>query len=85
MINKPCPSCSQGFLSEKKKRFLFSYNGHKYWISDVKVEVCDICDEEIITAKEIRRMEKIAKEKFESRYTDRFFVKIDPVSVNQKF
>jgi len=46
--------------------------------------VCDTCDEEIITAKEIRRMEKIAKEKFENQYTDRFFVKIDPVSVNHK-
>ena len=84
MSNKPCPCCSQGVLSEKKKRFLFSYNGHKYWIPDVKVEVCDTCSEEIIEAKEIRRMEKIAKEKFENRYTDRFFVKIDPVSVNHK-
>jgi len=79
MSNKPCPSCSQGILSEKKKRFLFSYNGQKYWIPDVKVEVCDTCGEEVIEAKEIKRMEKIAKEKFENQYTGRFFVKIDPV------
>ena len=67
MSNTPCPSCSQGVLSEKKKRFLFSYNGYKYWIPDVKIKVCDTCDEEIIEAKEIRRMEKIAKEKFGTR------------------
>ena len=61
MSNKPCPSCPQGTLFEKKKGFFFSYNGHKYWIPDVKVEVCDIYGEEIIEAKEIRRMEEIAK------------------------
>lgn len=84
MSNKPCPSCSQGTLSQKKKRFLFSYNGHKYWIPDVKVEVCNVCSEEVIEAKEIRRMEEIAKEKFENKYADRFFVKINSVSVHHK-
>ena len=43
--NKPCPSCSQD------KNVLFPYKGH-----DVNVEVCDTCSEEIIEAKEIRRM-----------------------------
>lgn len=65
MGNKPCPSCSQGTLFEKTKNVLFPYKGEKFWIHDVKVEVCDTCGEEIIEAKEIRRMEKIAKEKFE--------------------
>ena len=78
MSNKTCLSCSQGTLFEKRKRFLFSYNGHKYWIPDVKVEVCDTCDEEIIEAKEIRRMEEIAKERFETRYTGRFTAELEP-------
>jgi len=69
MSNKTCPSCSQGSLTERKKGFLFSYDGRKYWIPDVKIEVCDTCNEEIIGAKEIRRMEKLAKEKFEKRAT----------------
>lgn len=84
MSNKPCPSCAQGTLFEKRKRFLFSYNGHKYWIPDVKVEICDACSEEIIEAKEIRKMEEIAKGKFEKRYADKFFVKIEPASVSHK-
>jgi YgiT-type zinc finger domain-containing protein len=84
MSHKPCPSCSQGILSEKKRRFWFSYNEHKYWIPDVKIEVCDTCGEEVIEAKEIRRMEKIARGKFENQYTDKLFVKIEPLSVNNK-
>ena len=31
--------------------------------------MCDMCDEEVIEAKEIRRMEKIAKEKVEKQFS----------------
>ena len=65
MSNKSCPSCSQGILSKKTKNVLFTYKGQKFWIDDVKVEACYTCGKEVIEAKEIRRMEKIAKEEFE--------------------
>lgn len=77
MNNRTCPSCSQGILFEKTKKILFTYRGQKFLIHNVKVEVCDTCDDEVIEAKEIRRMEKITKEK--SKDTNKIFIK--PASI----
>ena len=58
-----CSSCLDGILIPKRKQILFTYQGQQYRIPDVTVYVCNTCDEEIIEAKEIRKMEAIAKQK----------------------
>ncbi len=63
MEKRPCPSCLEGILIPKRKPVTFTYQGQQYHIPDVTVYVCNTCDEEIITAKEIRRVETISKQK----------------------
>ncbi|MBI1922638.1 YgiT-type zinc finger protein [Candidatus Poribacteria bacterium] len=63
---RSCPSCSEGMLIQKQKAILFTYQGQQYCIPDVTIYVCNTCDEEIIEAQEIRRMEAIAKQKQQS-------------------
>ena len=67
MDRRPCPSCSDGLLIPKRKQILFTYQGQRYRIPDVAVYVCNTYDEEIMVAKEIRRMETIAKQKWDVR------------------
>jgi YgiT-type zinc finger domain-containing protein len=63
MNKRPCPNCSEGFLTPQQKSIIFTYQGHQYRIPKVTVHVCDKCHEDVIQAKEIRRMESIAKQK----------------------
>ena len=69
MNHRPCPSCSEGILIQKQKEVLFTYQGKRYRIPDVTVYVCNTCDEEIIEAKEIRKMEAIAKQKQKASFS----------------
>lgn len=73
-----CPSCGEGNLTPAKKRLPFTYKGETYWIPGVKVARCDRCGEEILTAEEIRQMEKIARERMESQFTGKFILRIPP-------
>lgn len=55
-----CPSCEKGILVTIRKRIPFNYKGKIYQIDEVEVSQCNYCGEKVITAEEIRRMEKIA-------------------------
>ena len=63
MTESKCPICGKGTLVEKVKKEKIFYQGKKYYIPDIKVIYCSECSEEMITAQEIRKMEKIAKQK----------------------
>ena len=63
MEKRPCPTCSEGILIPKWKSVSFTYEVQQYEIPDVLVYVCNTCDEEVIQAKEVRRMESIARQK----------------------
>lgn len=57
-----CPSCNEGILTTTKKCLPFTYKNKTYPIDGVEVSQCDRCGERVITAEEIRRMERIASQ-----------------------
>lgn len=57
-----CPSCGIGVLTSIKKRLSYNYKDKTYWVDGVNVSKCNSCEEEIISMKEIKRMEKIARQ-----------------------
>ena len=78
MKPNPCPSCQEGSLVSAEKHLSFTYKGETYRIEGVKVSRCDHCCEEIITAEEIRKMEKVARQKMESQFTGKFILRVSP-------
>lgn len=59
----PCPSCEEGILVTIRKRVPFTYKGKTYQIDEVEVSQCNRCEEKVVTAEEIRRMENIARQR----------------------
>lgn len=78
MKPNPCPSCQEGSLVSAEKHLSFTHKGETCRIEGVKVSRCNHCGEEIITAEEIRRMEKEARQKMESQFTGKFILRVSP-------
>lgn len=72
-----CPTCGKGILEEKHKTVNFTYDGQVYKIPNINILACPLCNEEVLSAQEIRKMEKLAQEKAENRYTGKLVIRID--------
>lgn len=56
-----CPTCGRGRLSHRLVDRTIRVRGGTLTVQGLFVEACDACDEEIITAGELRRAQDIAR------------------------
>lgn len=57
--NDICPVCDRGKLAEQVIVEKFSYKGKKLLIEDYHIFNCDICGEEIVSQKSLKKSERV--------------------------